>query len=291
MGLNASIPSKALRAFVGEQRAPYLSRLSQVAAVICLAYGILPLIDLPQVTLRLQLPGFMFVLPLSASGMMGFLVALLATSGTDWVLQARGMRVSWRSRSAHWPLPAFVAWGLSVPLGSLPVSPQWWLVFGFGSALFMAVLAAEYAVSETGGTGHFWAYVTLTAVSFALFLVLAVTMRSLGARLYLAWLVMIPATVLVVLRNLYLRLGGYWAWEWALALALMVGQLTAGLHYLPMPPMAYGLVLTGAAYGLTSLAGALMEGRSWRTAWIEPVVMTALLWLLAVVFGRWNSGL
>ncbi|MCX8026074.1 MAG: hypothetical protein N3A60_12810, partial [Thermanaerothrix sp.] len=170
-----------------------LTRLSQVAAVICLGYAALPFLHLPFESPVLSLPGFLFVLPVSPSSLAAVLVTLLVISGMDWILQGHGDSPPLRSRMVHWPLPALVAWALSVPLGTLQVGPQWWLVFGLGTALLIAVMSAEYVVAGHMGAGQFWAYITLTAVSFALFLILTMTLRAAGARLYLQWLVLIPA--------------------------------------------------------------------------------------------------
>lgn len=263
-----------------------LSRLSQVAAVVCLGYAALPFLHPPLESPVLVLPGFLFVLPVSPSSLAAIWVTLLVISGMDWILQGRGDSPPLRSRMVHWPLPALVAWALSVPLGTLQVGPQWWLVFGLGSALLIAVMAAEYVVAGHVGAGQFWAYITLTAVSFALFLILAMTLRTTGTRLYLQWLVLIPAVVLIVLRHLYLRLAERWAWEWAVVVGLLMVQISTGLHYLPLKPLSYGLILTGIAYSLTSLAGALEEGRPWRSAWVEPVVMLSVLLILAFVLER-----
>ncbi len=263
-----------------------LARFSQVVAMVCLGYATLPFLHLQLEPLTLALPGFLFVLPLTSSSLAAIGVTLLVVSGMDWILQEREERPPIRYRLVHWPLPALVAWAISVPLGTLQVSPQWWLIFGLGSVLLTVVMAAEYVVAGRVGAGQFWAYVTLTAVSFALFLILAITLRAAGVRLYLQWLVLVPAIVLIVLRNLYLRLIERWAWDWAVATGMLIIQISTGLHYLPLRPLSYGLILTGMAYGLTSLAGALEEGRPWRSAWVEPLVMMSLFGLLAFVFGR-----
>jgi len=95
----------------------------------------------------------------------------------------------------------------------------------------------------------------------------------------------LPALVLaiglVALRTLYLRLGGEWGLHWAIVIAIIVGQIVVGLHYWPLRPLRFGLLLIGPAYALTSVAGSLEEGRSLRTLWVEPVLMLILLWGLA----------
>jgi hypothetical protein len=91
---------------------------------------------------------------------------------------------------------------------------------------------------------------------------------------------------LVAYRSLFLRLNGRRCLTWSLGIALVIAQIGMGLHYWPVSPLAYGLILIGPAYALTSLAGSIEENRSWRTLWIEPGVMLTVLWGLALIFSR-----
>jgi hypothetical protein len=86
---------------------------------------------------------------------------------------------------------------------------------------------------------------------------------------------------LLVLRTLYLRSSGQWNWVWALGIALVVGQLAVGFHYLPIQPLTFGLLLVGTAYGLTTFASGLNDGREAWSLWFEPVFMLSMIWLLA----------
>jgi hypothetical protein len=70
-----------------------------------------------------------------------------------------------------------------------------------------------------------------------------------------------------------------------LGIILVVGQVMVGLQYWPISPLAYGLVLTGLAYGLTSVAGGFEENHSWPGLLIEPGLVTGLLWVVALFVG------
>ncbi len=157
-------------------------------------------------------------------------------------------------------------------------------MFGFGGVLLILVFVSEYIVVDLSDVRHAPATVGLTAVSFALYLILTIAMRAAELRLYqMLPLVALPI-FLVSLRALYLRLGGRWCVGWSLAIGLVVAQIATGLHYWPLPPLSFGLVMLGPAYALTNLAGSIEEGRPLRSAWIEPVIMMALMWGLALVF-------
>jgi hypothetical protein len=103
-------------------------------------------------------------------------------------------------------------------------------------------------------------------------------------RLYLLVPAMVLSAALVGLRTLNLRLSGQWAIGWSIAAALIVSQLTIGLHYLRLSPLSFGLILLGVLYAITGIAAAVVEERPIRTAWIEPAAMMTTFLVLAVVF-------
>jgi hypothetical protein len=264
---------------------PDANRLSVLASTILLAYAVSPFISVPATEWILNLPGAIFTFRFNVGTLVSLLVAALAAVGADWLLRghpaARG-----QSTLQHWLLPALTAWVIGIPLGTLGISPQWWAVFGLGGLLLILVFVAEYIVLDLSDARHVPAIVGLTAVSFALYLILIIAVRAAGLRLYLLLPALVIPIALVSLRTLYLRLGGRWCFGGAFVISAIVGQIAAGLHYWPFTPLGYGLVILGPAYALTSLVGSIEEGRSWRILWIEPVIMLALMWILAGVLGR-----
>lgn len=268
------------------QNLPEINRLSVLAASILLAYAFTPFVKIPEQTLQLQLPGFLFDLRLDFGSIISILVAVLAAAGASWLVSSHP-RAPQKEQSSiqHWILPALTAWVIGIPLDTLEVGVQWWAVFAFGGALLMLVFVAEYIVVDPTDTRQAPATVGLTAVSFALFLTLTIALRASGMRLFLALPTLTLAILLVTLRTLYLHNGGRWTWVWPLGIAVFVGQFALGLHYLPLTPLRFGLLLLGPAYALTSLSGGVETGRSWRRALIEPALMLAAFWFLAFLIG------
>jgi hypothetical protein len=160
----------------------------------------------------------------------------------------------------------------------LPFGTQWLVAFALGGALLMLVLVAEYVAVDPADIRYAIASAGLTAVSFAIFLILAIALRSAGIRLFLALPALTLASLLVVLRTLNLRLGGMWAIMLSFALALIIAQFAAALHYLPLSPTKYGLALIGPAYALTALVGNLAEGIPFRRAITGPVLVLIIVW-------------
>jgi hypothetical protein len=256
---------------------PDPDRLSIIAATILLAYASTNFINLPSRTFGLQLPSFYLAVNINVRTVIALIVAGLTATGADWLLNDHPALQGKRTFQ-HWLLPALTAWVIGIPLYLLPFGTQWLVAFALGGALLMLVLVAEYIAVDPEDNRYTIASAGLTAVSFAIFMVLAIALRSAGIRLFLTLPALTLASLLVVLRTLNLRLGGLWAIMLSLALALIIAQIAAGLHYLPLSPTKYGLALIGPAYALTTFIGNLVEGIPLRRAIIGPVLVLIIVW-------------
>jgi len=263
---------------------PQVDRLSFLAATILLAYAVARSIALPAREVAVQLPGIYLSVMVNVRTVVAFLVAGLTATGADMLFRDHP---SYKRKNAleHWLLPALTAWVIGVPLYNLPLGPQWLASFAVGGALLMLVLVAEYITIDPDDARHAVAAAGLNAVSFALYLLLAITLRSAGLRLFLILPALTLSAGLVSLRTLHLRLRGRWQFLPALVLTLIYAQLTAALHYWPLSPITYGLILLGPTYALTSLIGTLAEGQSWRRAILEPALVLIVVWGTAL----WTS--
>jgi hypothetical protein len=60
-------------------------------------------------------------------------------------------------------------------------------------------------------------------------------------------------------------------------------QVASGLHYLPLTPIKYSLLLTGVVFSLNALAAELITGaKGWKMA-VEPAVLLAVFGILTVI--------
>jgi hypothetical protein len=142
---------------------------------------------------------------------------------------------------------------------------------------------AEYTVVDVSDSRHPISTGLLLSLSYVVFLILVIALRAASLRLYL----MVPAVVftssLVSLHALYLRLEGRWLTGWSIGIALIVGQIAVGLHYLPLTATRFGLFLLGFVYALNGLASGLEDRVSLRQALIEPLAVLAVTWLIAII--------
>jgi hypothetical protein len=256
---------------------PNFERLSVLAATLFLAYALTQFVDIPGWELELQLPGLLLGVHLNIRTVVAFLAAGLAASGTDWLLRDHPALKN-KSTLQHCILPALTALVIGFPLYQVPFGAVWWIIFSLGGLLLMLVLIAEYIVVDPEDVRYTLAAVGLTAVSFALFLMLMIVLRSAGIRLFLLLPAAGMAAGLVSLRTLNLRLHGQWKFVECLVIAFVVAQAAAGLHYWHFSPVAFGLAVLGPAYALTSLIGGLADEEPIPQVFFEPLVVMVLAW-------------
>ncbi len=263
-------------------RLPNFDRLSVLIATILLAYTSARFIDLPARDLGIQLPGFYLGIELNTNTVIGLLVAGLAGSGTYWLLREHK---SFEPRMAlqHLILPAVTALVIGVPLNNLPFGTIWWAVFILGGLILSAVLTAEYITIDPEDIRQPAAAGVLTSLSFALYLILAISLRATETRLLVLLPPLFVAGGLVSLRTLNLRLQGQWLSAQAIGIALIVSQVATALHYLPVPPISFGLVLMGLAYAQT----VFISNLSLRYAIIQAATEPAISLVIAVAVALW----
>lgn len=261
---------------------PDADRLSVVAAVIMLAYALNRFMEIPTRLLELQLPGLYLEFEINDSILTALLVAGLAAAGTDWLLRDHPGRNNQRVLP-HTLLPAVTALVIGIPLNQMTFGISWWGGLLAGTILLVLVLVAEYIVIDTQDTRQPLAAASLSAVAFAIYLVLATTLRGAGTRLFFILPALMAATWLVSIRSLYLRLHGLWVVYESAIIALIVGQLAAAIHYLPLTPLRFGLILLGPAYALTSLFSGLIEEKPPQKLLIEPAIVMGIAWLGALI--------
>ncbi len=256
---------------------PDADHLSILVGTILLAFALAHFIRLPVRQLSIQLPGIYMVINFGVQELVALLVALLTATGADWLLRDHPHRGK-QHLVEHWLLPGLTAWAIGLPLLQLPLSPVWWIGFASGGVLLILVLVAEYIAIDPEDVRQPPAAAGLTAVSYALFLVLVAGLRFANTRLFLLLPALGLASALVSLRTVHLRLHDRWAFLEAGLVSWITIQMAAALHYSPVSPISFGLALLGPAYTLTNLLGNLAEGEPLRQAVLEPIVVLALIW-------------
>ncbi|HEY59824.1 MAG TPA: hypothetical protein G4N92_03930 [Anaerolineae bacterium] len=261
---------------------PKADRISIISAVILIAYAGMPFIHIPAREIKLSLFNFLIAFQLNFPILISFIAAVLAAAGTNWLLQDHPALGS-KTTLPYLITPTLTAWVLGIPLSIINVSLEWWVVFGLGGIFTLTVLIAEYIVVDPSDVRFPPAVMLLTALSFGLFLTLTIALRTAGLRLYMLLIILLPTYTFFCLRMLYLKEKAKWHFEWTLVCMVILSQCIIGLHYWPISPIRFGLILLGPAYSLVSIAKSLIRKIPLRNAAIEPVIMSGLFWTIAVL--------
>lgn len=261
---------------------PNRERLSAVMAVILLAYVAVRFVRTPAFTLELELIGVLLPIRLGIDTLLAVLVAGLTAAGADWLLRDHP-ELGQRTTYSHWLLPAMTAWVLTLVLSNLPFTAGWWWACLFSALLLLAILLAEYnSVSEEGRL-YALTSAALGALAYVLFLVLAISVRGLGLRLFLALPAIGLGAFLAGTRLNLLRSVENWHALQLVGATFLTVQIAAALHYLPVSALGYGLVLLGVVFALNNYLAALNAGQPPRAAAREPAVALAVFVLFALL--------
>jgi hypothetical protein len=268
----------------GRNRLPEANQLSLVTGVILLAYAVSQYLIVPTRPLGLQLPGIYIPVDFQFRNLVYVTVAVLAAAGMDWIIEKHpGFQPE--TRLQHWLLPALTAWVIGIPLGSVAAGPAWWGVFLFGGALMVGVLVAEYITVDPADPRSTPAAVGLSVLALVLFTLLAVSIRLSGARLYVVAFAIGVGGMLACLRVYHLRLGARWNVSWSAGVSLLLVQVATGLHYLPVSPLQFGLILAGLMYALLLVTENLIQGHFVPGDLLEPGIIFTLIVIFALIVG------
>lgn len=260
---------------------PDSNRIGLLTSTVLLALALARLIPSSGINLELQLPGFLLALPINTTSIMSLLTAGLTATGMDWLLRGHPS-LQGRVTFQWWLLPTLTTFVISVPLTTLPDNQYWWVGFILSGIFIFFVILAEYIVVDADAHYYALSVAGLTSISYTLFFILSIALRSGGVRLYILLPALFIASALAGLRILYLRMNAKWEFAWSLGISLVCVQLAAGLHYWPLTPIQFGLLLIGPLYGLINLAINLGENIPARRATLGPSMVTALCWGLAI---------
>jgi hypothetical protein len=267
---------------VQERNLPNIDHLSVVAALIVLAYTLERFIDLPAWQISQQLPGLYIELNIDVNLITSLIVACMTAAGANWLI-GEHPAAQGKNTLVHAILPALTALVIGIPLADVPVGLGWWLGLISGAIILVLVLMAEYIAIDPQDIHLPLASAALSAVSFALFLVLAGALRSAGVRLLYNTPILMLAIWPVSLRVTNLRLHGECTIYESAIIAFVIGQITAAINYWPLAPIAFGLVLLGPSYALISLFCNLIEGKHYRQFILEPILSLLIAWGAAFV--------
>jgi hypothetical protein len=260
---------------------PSADRVGVLIASVLLTFALTRLIQSPRYTLTLALPGFYFAYPITLGSVMAVLAAALSATGMNWLTREHPV-LGKKSNIEHIMLPTLTTFVISAPLILLPNGMAWWISFSFAAFLLIIIFLAEYITIDPSAPTYGFARAGLTALAYALFLILATSLRLSGARMFLLVPAIFIVAALISLRILHLDGTDRWDFPWAIGIGIVCAQVGAGLHYWPLTPIQFGLALTGPLYALTMLSISVAEEIPLRRAAVVPAIVVGLAWASAI---------
>lgn len=265
---------RELRSFL-----PSANRIGTLIASVLLAFALTRMIQSPRFTLTITLPGFYFAYPLTLSTAMTLLAAALTATGMDWMAREHPA-LGQKPTIEHLMLPTLTTFVIGAPLALLSNGSNWWTGFVFSAILLGGVFLAEYITIDPSAPYYAFARAGLTALAYALFLILATSLRFSGARMFVLVPVLFIVAGLISLRILHLDGADRWDFPWAIGIGLVCAQIGAGLHYWQITPVQFGMALTGPLYALTLLSVSLSENIPVRRAVTGPALIVLSAWIV-----------
>lgn len=262
---------------------PDLNRLSITVSTILLAYTLTHFMSIPPQEVSFTLLGIFFSVRINFSTLVAILVAGLTASGSAWLLQDHPARGDFNSTTIHWLLPSLTSLVLMLAVNQLPFNALWWFAAAASGFGLILVLIAEYVVLDPSNRFLIPAEMGITALSIVLFLVLAISLHASETRLFYRVPILSSAALLVYLRVVHLHQRGTWAINQGSVPFLLIGELAAGLHYLPVGSIGFGIALAGPLYALIEISGDMpdIEKRFHIDQILWPGVIFILSWGIA----------
>lgn len=260
---------------------PDPNRIGLLTSTVLLALALGRLLPTQGFSIEVRFPILPFAVTLDISTLLSMLTAGLAATGMDWLLRGHPS-LNKRGTFQWWFLPTLTTFVISLPLSILEGGQVWWFGFIISGVLIFFVFLAEYVVVDPDAPYYTLSVAGLTAISYTLFFVLAIALNVSSVRLFILLPALFIASTLASLRILHLWLGGKWQFAWSLGIGLVSVQLAGGLHYWPLTPVQFGLLLIGPLYALINFAINLGENVSMRRASLETSIVTAFCWVLAI---------
>jgi hypothetical protein len=271
----------------GMRSFPSRDRLSVLTAVIVLAYALARFLDLPSRALGGTFFGSALGIELNGKVLMMLLIAALISAGSDTLIRSHPVFAGGAVGNTviYWILPGATALVLGAALNRLPDGLAWWLGLGTSAVALIVVLIAEYVVVERDAPLRAAAVFALTALVYALALILFVLLHSVSARAAisatvgglvaaaLAWRLFALQSAPLGRASLYAALAG-----------LICAEAIWALNYWRVPSSSAALMVMIPFYICVGLGQQHLAGRLTRRVWIEFAVVGGLGLLIALLY-------
>jgi hypothetical protein len=254
---------------------PDRERISALTALILLTYGLIRTIALPTINTDIAALGLVFEFEFNALTVMLSLAAILAASGADWLIRGHPLAKHQPPAPDHWILPGLAAVAIGEILVRINEGIGLWVGILFGALFLVAVLAAEFIVYDPDDPRTPTVEIGLRGLAFLLIAGTLFTVGALGSRALLALPIVFFVSSAICWRLLRLTFQKV-SLGWPILIGIFSAQTAGALHYWPILPASWGLLLTICVYVCYQLVSSHLEGQLSRRTWIELGLVSSL---------------
>jgi hypothetical protein len=263
---------------------PGRQHLSTLTALLLLTFFLVRFVELPTLQINFALLGLLLGFELNTRFFLLTLAALLAASGSDWLIHTHPTIPAQHITPEAWVIPGLAALGTGVILTQLPFGPALGIGLALTALLLIGVLVAEFIVQDPADPRHDRAALGLTAMAYLLLVGVLFAMRAAGLRALFAIPLTFGACYVVAWRQYRLEDEVEVAIGHAALFSLLTSQIAWALHYWPMNPLQEALILSllvylGCHVGLASTRGELDHTRALEVLSIGVVALVLVLFL------------
>ncbi len=256
-------------------------RLSIISALIILNYALMPFIYSPEIPLNFSILGIVFNFNLNYSNLMVLSASAFGAVGSYWLLYDHPL-INRTNILIHLILPTLISGVMSIPLNVIAIGPAWWIVFALESILIIFTIIAEFYSIDPQNSLFALSKIILLPLALSLILLLSISVRSADYRLYIEAIILTTVFVIIFIRLNALASSAEKKTKTLLSAFLFTQVLTA-CHYLPLPSIAFGLILTGYACFLITLP-LTTESAEKPTEAVRDAASYAIPFLLSAFF-------
>lgn len=257
---------------------PDRHRISILAALVLLAYTLLRLVALPEITGQFSLLGLIFSVEINTRLVMLSLAAAITASGANWVIQSHPLPPR---GYAHTIIPALAAFGFGSILARVPQGAALFAGLALIALVLTTIIRTEFVVLDPQDERYPLAAWGLKFLGLLLIVGSYFAIRVSGMRAAYAVPLIFAATTIIAWRLLQLGTETGATWRQPLLLGLLISQLGLALHYWPILPLQGAMLLgLGAFLGLELIHG--VNNRSLDRRRSIELISLALLSLLVI---------
>jgi hypothetical protein len=238
---------------------PDLDRLSTLAALILLIFGLARIIDLPSFRFEFSLFSILVPISFNTRSVMLLLAAGLSVVGADWLVEAHPRAASGRRAVERWILPGLTALGIGSLLTRLSEGWQLWLGLLLTTLLLLAVFLAEYLTIDPEDPRRSLASTGLELLAYVLMFGTAFSFRVIDLRLVFLIPAALVASGAVAWRLFRLQQPEKRSLNQAAVAGWGFCQLAIGLHYWPLAPVRGSLFLVLFFYLEVAAMGGMLR--------------------------------